>query len=127
MTEWVTRQLELLRAQWPDLEYTQAGHWVRIPDWKLSAGWSPSTVDVAFQIRETVEAPPYAFYVNATTVTHNGAHPGNWSPGAQVCFPGMWSQFSWAPETWTPTANPELGPNMVAFVRSFALRFQEGA
>lgn len=128
MTEWVARQLELLRAEWPDLEYDQAGHWVRIPGWEFPAGWSPSVVDIAFQIKVEADQPPYAFYANATDIKCNDAVPGNWSPTTdQVRLPGTWSQFSWAPETWVPTANPALGPTMVAFVRSFADRFAEGA
>lgn len=128
MTEWVSRQLELLRAQWPDLEYNQAGHWVRIRGWELPAGWEPSVVEIAFQIKEEADQPPYAFYVNATDIKHNGTLPGSWSPTPdQVCFSGTWSQFSWSPETWTPTADPAQGPTMVAFVRSFAVRFAEEA
>lgn len=127
MTEWVTRQLELLRFQWPDLEYDQAGHWVRIPDRHLPAGWMPSVVDIAFQIKDSADQPPYAFLVNTPVITHDGNQPGNWNTGAQVCFPGTWSQFSWAPDTWIPTADPDRGPNMVAFVRSFTTRFDEGA
>jgi len=128
VTEWVARQLELLRAQWPDLGYDQAGNWVRIPGWELPAGWTPQVVDIAFQIKEEADQPPYAFYVNATDLKHNGNVPGSWAPTTdQVSFPGTWSQFSWGPETWVPTANPELGPNMVIFVRSFAVRFAEGA
>ena len=88
MTEWVARQLELLRAQWPDLEYDQAGHWVRIPGWELPPGWSPPMVDIAFQIKEAADQPPYAFYVNATDLKHNGNAPGNWSPSTdQVASP----------------------------------------
>jgi hypothetical protein len=127
VTEWVTRQLELLRAQWPDLEYDPAGHWVRIPDWHLPAGWEPSVVDVAFQIKESPDQPPYAFVISAPVITFEGSQPGSWSTGAQVCFPGTWSQFSWAPETWTPTADPQRAPTMVAFARSFGNRFNEGA
>lgn len=129
MTEWVARQLELLRAQWPALAYDPAGHWVRIPDWRLPAGWEPSVVDVAFQIRESPDQPPYGFLVNTTAITHNTIPPGNWSPSASVRgnFAGAWSQFSWGPEMWTPTADPNRGPSMVAFVRSFDTRFNEGA
>lgn len=127
MTEWVTRQIELLRAQWPDLEYIPAGHWVRIPDWRLPNGWVPAVVDVAFQLKESPDQPPYAFLVNTIDITHNGNQPGSWGIGAQVNFPGAWSQFSWAPETWIPSADPNRGPSMVAFVRSFNNRFCEGA
>jgi len=127
VTEWVTRQLELLRAHWPDLEYNPAGQWVRIPNWHLPTGWDPAVVDVAFQIKESVEQPPYAFLVNATVITHNAKQPGSWGPGVQCEFPGSWSQFSWAPETWTPTADPAREPSMVAFARSFDIRFNEGA
>jgi hypothetical protein len=127
VTEWVTRQLALLRTQWPDLEYNPAGHWVRVPSWHLPAGWDPSVVDVAFQIKDSADQPPYAFFVNAAVVTHDGKPPGNWNTGAQAGFPGAWSQFSWAPHTWAPAAAPDLGPNMAAFVRSFANRFDEGA
>jgi hypothetical protein len=127
VTDWVTRQLELMRTQWPNLSYLDDGHWVRVPDWQLPHGWSLPTVDIAFQIKPAVDQPPYAFYVNSTDLKFNGKTPENWTMSAEVQFPGAWSVFSWAPETWIPTANPNLGPNMLAFARSFANRFAEGA
>lgn len=126
MTDWVAKQEDLLRTQWPDLSYSDAGHWVRLPTWKLPEGWSIATVDVAFQIRPDRETPPYAFYVNALDLTYNGTTPGNWTTSAEVPFSGNWSVFSWSPETWVPTIDPDRGPNMLAFARSFDRRFAEG-
>jgi hypothetical protein len=127
VTDWVTRQLDLLRTQWPNLIYLGDGHWVRVSDWQLPEGWSQPAVDIAFQIKPAADQPPYAFYVNSTDLKFNGRTPENWTASAQVPLPGAWSAFSWAPETWIPTANPDLGPNMLAFARSFANRFVEGA
>ena len=127
MTEWVTSQLNLLSTQWPTLSYLDDGHWVLVPDWQLQQGWSLPTVDIAFQIKPGPDQPPYAFYVNSTDLKFNEATPGNWTMPAEVPFPGTWSAFSWAPETWIPTADPDLGPNMLAFARSIASRFAEGA
>jgi hypothetical protein len=126
VTDWVNRQVEMLRTQWPNLSYQEGGHWVRIPNWQLPCGWSAPSVDVAFQVKEAVDQPPYAFYVNTADLKYNGNAPSNWTLSAEVPFPGAWSVFSWAPETWIPTANPDLGPSMVAFARSFANRFEEG-
>ena len=127
MTDWVQRQISLLRTQWPNLSYAEGGHWVLIPAWELPAGWTPAVVDVAFQVKPAVDQPPYAFYVSAADVRYEGRAPGNWQAAAGVPFAGTWSMFSWAPETWVPTVNPDHGPNMIAFVRSFGVRFAEGA
>lgn len=127
MTEWVDQQLALLRTQWPDLTYLDDGHWVRVDDWVLPAGWAPTELNLAFQIKPTAGEPPYAFYVSSTDVAFNGQTPQSWTPAASVPFDGTWSVFSWAPETWIPTVNPHAGPNMLAFARSFSARFAEGA
>ncbi|GAB3047156.1 hypothetical protein GCM10027053_01210 [Intrasporangium mesophilum] len=127
MTDWVTKQVDLLRTQWPNLSYLDTGHWVLLPGWQLLDGWSVATVDVAFQIRPDRETPPYAFYVNTRELTHNGKTPENWTMSAEVPFPGTWSVFSWGPETWVPTVDPDRGPNMLGFARSFQTRFAEGA
>lgn len=127
MTDWVQRQVDLLRAQWPNLSYVDDGHWVLVPSWELPAGWTPTSVSVAFQIKPAVDQPPYAFYVDSADIKHDGKVPGNWQLAAGVPFAGTWSMFSWSPETWVPTANPDHGPNMLAFAQSFGMRFAEGA
>lgn len=129
MTEWVTAQLELLRAQWPDLRYHEeaSGHWVLLPDWTMPDGWSIPKVDVACQIPAAPEQPPYAFYVNSQTLTFNGNQPEKWTASAAVPFEGVWSVFSWAPEAWRPTVGADPGHNMLTFVRSFVDRLAEGA
>ena len=126
MTDWVTRELARLRTQWPDLQYEAVGHWVLLPGCTLPKGWSVSTVDIACQIPPGQEQAPYAFYVNASPLTFEGNVPTNWTASGVLPFAGTWCVFSWAPDSWVPTINPDLGPNMLIFARSFADRFAEG-
>jgi hypothetical protein len=128
VTEWVIEQLELLRTKWPDLTYHAdgSGHWVLLPGWPMTDGWSVPTVDIACQIPSTPEQPPYAFYVNSQALTFEGSQPSNWTQSAAVPFTGSWSVFSWAPETWRATG-VGVSSNMLTFVRSFSDRLAEGA
>ena len=127
MTSRVEGELTLLRARWPTLRYEQAGQWVLLPDYPLPEGWSPPSVNMAFQIPVgPAGSPPYGFCVDAP-LTFNGATPANYAPsGAPVPFPGSWGQFSWAPEGWLWAEDPAHGANMCSFAGSFADRFAEG-
>jgi hypothetical protein len=127
VTSRVDAEMALLRAQWPALSYEPAGQWILLPDYPLPEGWSQPSVNVAFQIPAGPPgSPPYAFCVDAP-LTFNGATPANYTPtGAPVPFPGVWGQFSWAPEAWPWAEDPAQGANMRAFARSFADRFAEG-
>lgn len=123
----LTTEISLLRTRFPDLEYNEAGRWILLPTYPVPAGWSPSPVPVAFQIQPSYPAtPPYAFCV-PEDLRCNGAVPGNSSAPVSVPFPGTWRQISWAPESWTPGAQPQTGSNLVQWALGFIQRFKEGA
>ena len=130
MQERIEAELRLLRGRHPDLEYRPEAHWVKIPKYPLSAGWSGPETDAAFQIPVGFPGtPPYGIYVPAG-ITFNGARPDNYTEPApsQPPFDGSWGIFSWAPEDgeWHPTADPATGSNLLNWVIGFAQRFREG-
>lgn len=120
-------ELKLLRTRFPDLEFHEAGRWVLLPDYPISPGWSAERIPIAFQVQPGHPAtPPYAFAVPDSLI-FNGTVPGNSTAPASVPFPGSWRQISWSPESWTPTADPQKGSNLVQWAIGFIQRFREGA
>jgi hypothetical protein len=131
MEERIEKELELLRQYYPDLEYREnGGRWVRIPDYRLRAGWNREATDVAFQIKPGhPTAEPYGIYVPAG-LQYEGQDPDrmNKSPSPTPPFEGTWWLLSWAPEKgeWRPTANLVTGSNLHNWVRGFRQRFEQG-
>lgn len=127
----VDAELEMLRKQYPRLEYDPAGHWIRIPDYALPEGWNLPATDVAFQIPNGYPGTePYGIYVPAG-LQFKGASPTSYTVPAsnKPSFPGTWGVFSWAPGdgVWRPTVELHSGPNLLNYARGFADRFREGA
>lgn len=130
MEDRIAQELAMLRQRWPDLVYTEAGRWVRIPRYPLPAGWSLGTTDVVFQIVVAYPGtPPYGIYTPAG-LAFRGVRPDNYAEPAPTPppFPGTWGIFSWSPAdgAWKPTADILSGPNLVNWVLGFADRFREG-
>jgi hypothetical protein len=116
---------------YPCLEYTEAGHWIKIAGYPLVSGWNRSETDTVFQIPVAYPGtPPYGIFVPAG-ILFNSARPNNYvePAGTQPPFPGPWGFFSWAPADgeWRPTANVTSGSNLLNWVHGFAERFKEGA
>jgi hypothetical protein len=131
LRERILEEFELLRKQYPRVEYVEVGHWVRIPGFPLSGTWNRIETDAVFQIPAGYPGtPPYGFYV-PVGIRVNSVVPGSYSEpaGSQPPFPGVWGMFSWAPADgeWRPTANLSSGSNLSNWVRGFADRFREGA
>lgn len=128
-TERVEQELALLRQRYEDVEYVEAGHWVRVGKYPLPKGWNRQETDVVFQIqRGHPGQAPYGIYLPVglqfgTTKLTNYAEPAP----AQPPFSGRWGIFSWTPEDWKPAADPTKGSNLLNWVISFAERFREGA
>jgi Prokaryotic E2 family E len=125
----VAEELELLRRNFPELEYLVSGHWVRIPRYGLPDSiWDRDHVEVCFQIPEQIPGQaPYGFYVRPNLALESAQPIGNYAYPAPTGFGGDWGKFSWQLTGWTPTADLVSGTNMVNFVRSFVDRFTEGA
>ena len=127
MQERIDQELALLRQRYPDLEYCQQGHWIRIPDYRLPAGWNRSFTDVAFQVPVGYPgAPPYGI-CTPVGLRFNGESPDNCTLADPIPpFGGAWMRFSWQPDGWQPTANLTAGSNLLNWVVGFAERFREG-
>jgi len=126
----IQQELPLLRQKWPELEYVEAGHWIRIPSYPLPPNWNWKECDVAFQVRAGYPGtPPYGIYVPAG-ILYKGERPVNYVEPASAPppFSGKWGVFSWLPVEgkWYPTADPCAGSNLVNWVIGFAQRFREG-
>jgi len=132
MEERIKEELTLIRQQFPDAEYHEEGHWVRIPSYPLPEGWNRSSTEVAFQIpvdRGYPGTPPYGIYV-PVSLRFQGARPDNYTEPAsnQPPFSGTWGIFSWTPADgqWRPTADLRKGSNLLNWILGFADRFREG-
>ena len=123
-------EIELLRSQFPDLDYRHP--WVRLPKQHLPDGWKPSITDVAFVIGDGHPGtPPYGLYVPAG-IQFKGQVPQNYTEPAQTQppFDGRWGTFSWTvsdPSQWQPSSDVRHGANLLRWARSFYERFEEGA
>lgn len=130
MEERIIKELELLRAKFPDLQYKEEGHWILIPAYPLHEGWNKTITDVAFQIPIGYPGtPPYAFHV-PVGLQFNGNKPNNYQEPTQNVppFPGAWGTFSWSPDNgqWRATADLVSGSNLLNWALGFANRFKEG-
>jgi len=130
MQERIKEELTIIRQWFPDAEYHEEGHWIRIPSYSLREGWSQSSTEVAFQVPVSYPGtPPYGIYVPAGLQFQN-SRPNNYTEpaGNQPPFSGTWGIFSWSPADgqWRPTADIEKGSNLLNWVLGFADRFSEG-
>jgi hypothetical protein len=125
----VEEELDLLRRNFPQLEYLADGQWVRIPEFGIPDSiWDQNCVEVCFQIPGQIPGqPPYGFYVRPNLNLKSGLPIGNYAFPAPTGFGVDWGKFSWQLLVWAPTADLVSGTNMVNFVRSFVDRFAEGA
>jgi hypothetical protein len=123
-------ELALLRSVFGDLEVRDDGErtWVRLPSYKLPAGWSANSVEVAFCFPLEVGQPPYAFCVRPALTLVNGTPIGNYTTTATTPWGGDFAQFSWSPqEPWLPRTDVRAGANMLNFALSFASRLAEAS
>lgn len=128
MRERINQELALLGQRYPNLEYRQEGHWIRIPEYRLPAGWNRSDTDVAFQIPVGYPGtPPYGILTPASLL-FNDELPDDCTPANPIPpFGGTWMRFSWQPVGWQPTAElVTAGSNLLNWVVGFSERFREG-
>ena len=130
MQDRIRQELELLRSRFRDLEYVQAGHWIKVPKYRLVPGWNRPETDVAFQVPVGYPGtPPYGIYV-VSGILFNSTRPNNYTEPAptQPPFSGTWGIFSWVPADghWRPTASLTTGSNLLNWLLGFADRFREG-
>lgn len=119
----------MLRACYSDLDFLEAGLWVRIPSYAIPPDiWKIDICEVAFQIPEQLPGQqPYGFYVRPNLhLQPDGGIPENYTFPAQTPWGDDWGKFSWQLSEWVPAATPAAGSNMLNFARSFSDRFQQG-
>jgi hypothetical protein len=129
VNERIGEELALLRSNFVDVEYLEAGHWVRIAECDVPDGiWNQDSVEVCFQIPELIPGQaPYGFYVRPNLSLKSGQAIGNYAYPADTGFGANWGKFSWQLQVWTPSADIVAGTNMVNFARSIGDRLRQGA
>ena len=127
MQDRIDQELVLLRQRWHGLEYRQDGHWIRIPEYPLPAGWNRSETAVAFRIPVGYPGtPPYGI-CTPEGLLFNGQPPDNCTSANPIPpFGGAWMHFSWQPDDWGPAAEVTAGSNLLNWVVGFAERFRQG-
>ena len=127
MQDRIDQEVVLLRQRWHGLEYRQDGHWIRIPEYPLPAGWNRSETAVAFRIPVGHPGtPPYGI-CTPEGLLFNGQPPDNCTSANPIPpFGGAWMHFSWQPDDWGPAAEVTAGSNLLNWVVGFAERFRQG-
>lgn len=128
MNERAWAEARLVASAFADLEVRPADGWARIPVYAVPAElWTPTEVEIVFRFPDGLPAQePYAFWVRPPLALNNGATIQN-TTEASTPFGDGWQQFSWRLDPWQPGATPEMGSNMLHFVRSFSARLAEGS
>jgi hypothetical protein len=129
VNERIERELQLLRTQFPALDYSADGGWILIPAFPLPSGiWARSDTALAVQFPPGYPGnPPYGFHVSPPLVLASGAAVQNASLSSEPPYPGTWQKFSWSVPEWRATANLASGFNMLNYVHTIRARLAEGA
>jgi hypothetical protein len=129
MLERIQKELELLKREYPTLEYNENGHWIKISDYKLPLGlWNREQTTIVFQIPSGYPGQaPYGFFVEVGfKLKKTDRKPSNYEePVSGVGFEGQWGKFSWQHENWFASEDVLSGSNLLHFARSFRDRFLE--
>lgn len=130
----LAQEFAAVRAWFPDIEHVENGgeDWFRLPRYPCPTGWQidatpVETLEIVFRLTAAYpQGEPYGF-ATRSNITYKGGAPNNAGTAIAPPFEGAWQQFSWAPDGWNPTGDIRQGSNLLAWVRSFAKRLQEGA
>lgn len=130
MSDRIAEEVALMRTRYPELEYLQLGHWVRIPRFRLPAGWGRPEISLAFQFPPSgyPQNPFYGFYV-PTGLRFGSAVPRNFTDPAPAQPPFrdlIWAMFSGNPEPWNPSPQIQSGTNGLSWLHSIYARLEEG-
>ena len=129
MCDRIQKELQLLRQQFPDLEFHQEGGWVLLPRYSTPPGiWELDEVAVCFQFPPGYPGQkPYGFYVSPRVQLKGGGEVKNRTDSSETPFAGEWAKFSWDLPAWHATADLQGGSNLFNFVVTFSSRFEQGA
>jgi hypothetical protein len=128
MKERMSKELELLRAKYPNLQHGENYDWILIPDFPLLEGWNRQQTKLLFIIPPTYpHTSPDNFYVESGLRLANGNMPGSYSEGAGVPVGGTWGCFSWHAEAerWHSSDTIKDGDNLLTFMRAVNIRLRE--
>lgn len=116
MTARLEAELALLRRRYGAIEVGANGDWVKIPGWKLPAGWSVAATTLLILLPTGYPTVcPDNFYVGDEVRLTGGGEPGNSSANQQL-LGTVWRMFSWhLDDAWAPHPDPAKGDNLVTF------------
>lgn len=120
------RELELVAAEYGELEHGPNLDWVVVSRWHLPSGWSkPETRLLVLVPAGYPITPPDNFYTDADLRLSDGRQPGSTSQSVQLGE--SWLQFSYHLESgdWRPQANLLAGDNLLTFLVGVAARLTE--
>jgi hypothetical protein len=136
MHDWVRKEIELLKRQFPDLKHGDQLDWVLIPELVLPPGrFNKDATKLLFRISVGYpQTGPDNFFVDSDLRLKGGSTPPAFNAGSQSSsgpapIEGDWGWFSWHPQAWRPAATIEGGDNLVVFVRgvNLCLRGEEAS
>lgn len=120
------RELELVAAEYGELDHGPNLDWVIVRRWRLPAGWNKKETRLLVTMPPGYPVtPPDNFYTDADLRLSDGRQPGNSSQAVQLGE--SWLQFSYHLESgdWRPQANLLGGDNLLTFLVGVAARLAE--
>lgn len=127
MIERRKKELELIKAQYGELEVGPNLDWFIINRWKLPAGWNKAETRLLILIPAGyATTPPDNFHTDNDLRLKGGAQPGNTSADADLVG-RKWLLFSYHVEAgdWRPHADPLKGDNLLTFLQGVEKRLSE--
>lgn len=122
----IERELELLKAQFPNAILSPQRDWVEVPDFSLPDNlYDREAVRVRMPLSPAYpDAAPDNFFVFPGLALRGGGTLDGYASCGK--FGEMWGQFSWHPRLWRAAAEIERGDNMATFFNSIRKRIEEG-
>jgi hypothetical protein len=122
------REIELVEAQFGELEVAPDGSWLIIRRYPLPPGWSKDATSVLILVPAGYpQTPPDNFYVDIDLRLAGGGRAEGGSDG--LAHSGrQWQQFSWHfvdASEWQPHAEIDCGHNLVSFLTGVEQRLSE--
>jgi hypothetical protein len=130
----IQQEFALLQQHYSGVEHKEhAGEdWFKLARYPFPTGWqigetSIETASIIFKIGAAYPGgEPYAFLA-PMGLNFKGSPPINTTAAPAAPFEGLWLQFSWAPDGWSPADDVNKGSNLLIWARSFMHRLKEGA
>lgn len=127
MLERRKKEIEIIQAQYGDVEVDPDLGWLIIKGWKLPPGWNKGETSVLIIVPVGYPlTPPDNFYADNDLRLAGGSQPGNTSPN-QTRLGKPWLMFSYHVEggDWKPDADILKGHNLLSFLTGVEKRLSE--